>query len=220
MKLWMKKQLTNIVFLVLIVAAALTIYLLSRATPTDAAAQAQDTAPISSPVPSASPSAEVRGVPEAVLRTHLASSELYAAKASEEDGSAWTLTLNDSPAFSADVLYTVQNGAVTSMEVTFALPSAYDDKGTTSIDQYLHETSKKQAEALPGGVRAILSDLFPACDIAERLSLTSTRYWAEQALLLEKPGEDFKDTQNGCRFYALRTTKGKSDVLICTLFLE
>lgn len=217
MKPWLKKQLTNIVFLVLIIAAALTIYLLSRKVPPYDASAAQEEAPTAAPTPTRA--VVSRGVPEAVFCTHLQTSPLYNAEESDQDG-AWTLTTVDSPETAAQILYSVQNGCVSSLEVSIGLPKIYKDKGSTSIDQYLYESSRKQSGAIPDALKNMLADLLPACDAEDRLSVTVARYWAEQALLLAKSGDDFKDSQSGCEFVALRTEKDGKDVLICTAFFE
>ncbi len=218
MQSWLKKQLTNIVFLVLIVAAALTIYLLSRTSPPAASATVRSDTP--APAPTASATAAPRGVPEAVFKTHLQSSELYQAEASPENNRAWTLAIGGSPEVGTQLLYAVDGGCVSSLEISFRLPRVYEDEGDTGIDRFLYEASQMQSDAVPDAVRVLLGDLLPASDAEDRLNVVTARYWAEQALLLEKQGDDFKDTQSGCRFIALRTERNDSDVLVCTLFFE
>lgn len=98
MKQALRRELTNIVFLILIVASAVVIYLLSRAEDGDRATpispettsvqgaqtESLQTGPDETPAPTsaAEATASVRGVPEAVFQTHLATSELYSAKQS------------------------------------------------------------------------------------------------------------------------------------------
>lgn len=220
MQSWLKKQLTNIVFLVLIVAAALTIYLLSRAEPSFPATAEQTDTPAPSPTATASATASPRGVPEAVFKTHLQSSELYTAKAAGTNSREWKLTVGDSRKVAARLLYAADGGFVSSLEISFDLPHVYTDKGDTSIERYLYESNQKQPDDVPDAVRALLGDVLPACDAQDRLDIVTARYWAEQALLLDKSGDDFKDSQGDCRFIALRTERNDSDVLVCTLFFE
>jgi hypothetical protein len=218
MKAWIGKQLTNIVFLVLIVAAALTIYLLSRSNPIGDAPSGQTAAPSASPT--ASEEIFRRGVPEAVFRTHLQTSALYAADMAGADDREWTLLYGDSPTVTSHALYAVSDGCVSALEVSFDLPEVYEDEGDTAIDRYLYESSKQNPDAAAEAVRSLLGDLLPACDAEDRLSPITARNWAEQAVLLEKPGDDFKDTQDGCRFTALRTERSGTETLVCSLFFE
>lgn len=221
MKRFLNRQLTNIIFLVLIVGAALTIYLLSRggivsssaAPETNATTQPADAA-TPTPVAKADSRSSSRGVPASVFQTHLETTELFSAEESKKDDKVWTLAYRS---VTAQMRYTVNDGCVSSLEVTFTIPQVYDGKATTEIEKYLKEHSAEQTGDTPEALRVMLSDLLPVCDMENRLSITTARYWAEQALLLKKDGADYEDTQSGCRFIAYRTARDGSDLLVCTM---
>jgi hypothetical protein len=225
MKRFFTRQLTNIVFLVLIVGAALTIYLLSRSK----TAVSTSGVPESSAVPSASsgntPAPEsaaparstLRGVPVSVFQTHLETSSLFAAEQSKKDEKAWTLTYPRDNDLVAQMRYSVNDGCISSLEITFALLQVYDGKAGSDIEKYLKEHSDTQTGETPDAVRALLGDLLPACDAESRLTAAIARYWAEEALLLKKEGSDFEDSQSGCRFVAYRIAGDGQDLLVCTI---
>ena len=223
MKQFFSKQLTNIVFLVLIVAAALTIYLLSRAESEPGAAifGTVTATPAPSPSPLASETPKPRGIPESVWKTHLESSSRFTANGSQIDPHAWTLHVGKSNEVRARLFYSVENGCVSTLELSFKLPKAYKKSDSKSgIEKYRYEASVQQREDLKSAARMLLGDLFPTCDGEDRLQATTTRYWAEQALLLEKAGEDFEDTVEDCRFLAYITEQEKENRLVCCLFFE
>lgn len=222
MKQTLRRHLTNIVFLVLIVAAALAIYLLSRAeNGALASIGAQVTAAAETPAPTEAVKeiADPLGVPEAVFATHLAASEVFTAEQDHKDERAYELSYGESPPVTAQLRYEVQNGCVSSIELTFALPGVYKDKGKTSIEAYLYEASKKLELALPDAVRAVLSDVLPASDAKDELQTSSVRYWTEQAMQLKKVGDDFEDVLSGYRFLAYRSQGETAQELVCILYL-
>ena len=222
MKRFLNRQLTNIIFLVLIVGAALTIYLLSRgeivssSTPPSATEVAALASSIETPVPDADDSSQSspRGVPASVFRTHLETTELFSAEESKNDDKVWTLAYRS---ITAQLRFTVNDGSVSSLEITFDIPQVYDGKATTEIEKYLKEHTAEQTGDMPDALRVLLSDLLPVCDMKNRLSATTARYWAEQALLLKKDGTDYEDIQSGCRFIAYRTARDGGDLLVCTM---
>ena len=207
-------------FLVLIVGAALTIYLLSRNT--QGSASAASASPDSTPAasPAASVTAKPHGIPESVFVTHLESNEVFTAARSDAGERTWTLTYGKSPAVTALLLYDAKDGYITTLEISFYLPAQYDDESKSTIEQYLSEASKAKSDALPNAVRTILSDLLPVCDAESRLSATTARYWAEEAIQLNKQGADFEDTQSDARFIAFRAARSDLNMLVCTLYLD
>ncbi len=214
-----RKQLTNILFVVLIVASALTIYLLSRSTPAVAvslAAQEATPAPTITPMEAALPD----GVPESVFLLHLKNSALFQATVSSKDAHTWTLKYGESPAVSALLLYTVENGFVSTLELTFYLPAEYKDNSKSTIEEYLYESSQEQQSAVQNALRAILADLLPTADAKSRLTTTIAHYWAEQALVLDQAGDDFEDTQSGRHFIAYRAERSDLDLLVCSLMFS
>ena len=68
------------------------------------------------------------GVPESVFATHLATSELFAAKRSATDAQSWTLTYGEQPPVDVGLQYTVDDGAISSLELSFLLPPEYNSK--------------------------------------------------------------------------------------------
>ena len=248
MKQFFSKQLTNIVFLVLIVTAAMAIYLLSRAesAPQQAVAIAAATPAAPTPSPSGSASPKPRGIPEAVLTTHLQTSEQYYARSSAAGPHMWILTRGKSPEIRSTLLYEIQNDGVSSLELSFELPKAYGEKTTPSptpkaknekakptstpkskidktkanMEKQLKEAANEKIDALEKTIRLLLSDLLPVCDGQERLTASSVRYWAEQAILLKKSGDKFENTVEDCRFLAYVAEQDDALVLVCSLYLD
>jgi len=224
MKQALRGQLTNILFLVLIVASALTIYFLSRAENGNDSASAQAATPAVSAA-TATPSdaqqkkSSSRGVPESVFTTYLATTEAFTADKSRHGSRNYTLTSGESPEVSATLRYEVLEGNVSSVEVDVPVPAEYKKKGSTSIDNYLYENAGKQKQATSDALLAILGDLLPASDAKDELQLSSVRYWAEQAMLLKKAGDDFEDTLGGYHFLAYRSEEDGQEILISILYL-
>ena len=245
---FLKKQLLNIVFLALIVGGALTVYFLARAeqpdkklstspaavaaAPTAKAAASQTNEASSSgnedsvsgdAIASPSPSAEskrVVGVPESVFATHLATSELFDAKRSATDPCSWTLTYGEQPSMEVGLQYTVDDGAVSSLELSFLLPPTYDAKSKSTIEQYLAKSAGKMTAAREEAIRALLPDLLPACDQNDALTRASVRIWAEEMAQISSEKDDVRDKADGCTFYAYQIQREESDVLVCLFVLE
>ena len=222
MKQILQRQLTNIVFLVLIVAAALTIYFLSRAEK-GASVSAQVATP--SAAQTATPAATqpekglTRGVPESVFTTYLATNETFTADESRHGSRNYTLSYGESPQIQATLQYEVQEGNISSVEIDVPISGQYKKKGKTKIEAYLYENSLKQDLVVSDALLAILSDLLPASDAKDELQSSSVRYWAEQAMLLKKAGDDFEDTLSGYHFLAYRSEEESQQKLICILYL-
>ena len=231
-----KKQLLNIVFLVLIVGGALTVYFLARAeqpksqvhasaSPAATAnPQAEAAAPgdaAASPSPSSTPERKrVEGVPEDVFTTHLATSDLFEAKRSATDPNSWTLTYGEQPPVETTLQYTVDDGKISSLELAFLLPPKYDAKSESTIEQYLSKSEGKVSAAREETVRALLPDLLPACDLNDALSSADVRIWTEEMLRISSEKDDYRDTAGGCTFYAYQIQREGSSVLVCLLVLE
>lgn len=221
MKQTLRRELTNIVFLVLIVAAALLIYVLSRAENEEMSQVTAQTGAAIESAPTEPPAkqADPLGVPEAVFETYLATSEVFTAKQDRRDARAYEIIYGDSPPVEASLQYELQNGCISSVELTFALPVVPKDKGKTSIEAYLYESAQALARVHGDAVLAILGDALPATDAKDELQGSSVRFWAEQALLLKKTGEKFEDTQGSYRFLAYRSQGEDAQELICVLYL-
>ncbi|MEN6635178.1 MAG: hypothetical protein ABFC56_04965 [Clostridiaceae bacterium] len=220
MKQILQRQLTNIVFLVLIVAAALTIYLLSRAEK-GVNAQAATPSAAQTATPAATPQKkdQTRGVPESVFTTYLATNEVFSAEKNRHDSRNYALAYGDSPQIKAALQYELLDGSLSSIEIVFPLAVQQKSKHPTDIEAYLEKAAVEQERALPDALLAILSDLLPACDAKDELQRSSVRYWSEQAMQLKKVGDDFEDSLGGYRFLAYRSQGETQQELVCILYL-
>jgi cytoskeletal protein RodZ len=236
MKQTLRRELTNIVFLVLIVAAAVVIYLLSRAeinalapetspTPTveTAASQAGEEAEATASVAPGEEdksSSTTRGVPESVFETHLKSSSLYTAEHKGGKKTAYTITWEGDPPVEAALVYELIDGKLSSLEITFQLPAPFKGKPTTEIEKRLFEASDKGTRATEEAIPELLSDLFSASDARSELQQTSIRFWTDQILFLKKPGDKFEDSLGGYHFIGFRRQGDILQELVCILFLS
>ena len=186
--------------------------------PGDASAAGGDTA-AASPSPSAE-SKRVVGVPESVFTTHLATSELFDAKRSATDPCSWTLTYGEQPSMEVGLQYTVDDGAVSSLELSFLLPPDYNAKSESTIEQYLAKSVGKFTAAREEAIRTLLPDLLPACDQNDALTRASVRIWAEEMTHISSEKDDVRDKADGCTFYAYQVQREESDVLVCLFVLE
>lgn len=184
----------------------------------DASATGGDTATVS-PAPSAE-SKRVVGVPESVFATHLETSELFDAKRSATDPCSWTLTYGEQPSMEVGLQYTVDDGAVSSLELSFLLPPDYNAKSESTIEQYLAKSVGKFTAAREEAVRSLLPDLLPACDQNDALTRASVRIWAEEMTQISSKKDDIRDKADGCTFYAYQVQREESDVLVCLFVLE
>ena len=235
MKQTLRRELTNIVFLVLIVTAAVVIYLLSRAeikaltpepTPTPAventSAQAGEDAEETA---SANLSEHeenkptTRGVPESVFETHILSSDLYSADQSGRNKRTYTLTWNGESETEATLTYELLDGCISSLELTFSLPEDIKGKPKNDVEKYIAEASENLSSANADAIPALLTDLLPASDALGELQQTSIRFWTDEALLLKKTGDKFEDTLDGYHFVAYRRQGESMQELVCILFL-
>jgi hypothetical protein len=235
MKQTLRREMTNIVFLVLIVAAAVVIYLLSRAeiealapdaTPTpvvgnssmQSADDAEETAATKSPEDEKN-QPTTRGVPESVFETHILSSDLYSADQSGRNKHTYTLTWTGETKTEAKLTYELREGCISSLELTFQLPEVFKGKPKNDVEKFVSEASGNLASANAEAIPALLSDLLPASDALGGLQQTSVRFWTDEALLLKKPGDKFEDTLDGYHFVAYRRQGESMQELICILFL-
>lgn len=235
MKQTLRRELTNIVFLILIVAAAVVIYLLSRAeikalspdsspTPAAEAASGQNSEIAHATEPKESPKETedmptTRGVPESVFQTHLLSSDLYSADQKGGKKSSYTITWEGETPVEAALAYELQNGCISSLEITFQLPDVFKGKPKDDIERFLLESSEKHTSANAEAIPALLTDLLSASDAKGELQQTSIRFWTDQAQLLKKPGDKYEDTLDGYHFIAYRRQGDTLQELVCLLYL-
>jgi hypothetical protein len=222
MKRFFSRQLVNIVFLVLVVAAALTIYLLSRAQPRP---QSEENAAATEPlVATVSPDIETAaapaGVPEAVFLTHLETSDVFTATAVPDAERTWTLVCAAAPSVTTRLCYTVDGGGVSSVELAFPSAAAYDSDSDSAIERYLAAAENESLSTQGDAVRALLNDLLPACDKADALSASTVRRWADDAAQVETEDDDYDAEEGGFAITIYRTRRSGEDVLICAFFLD
>jgi len=225
MKRFFSGQLINVIFIVLVVGAALTIYFLSHAQ-----AQSSGEAASTASSPSATAASEESdtpapagcgGVPESVWLTHLESADGFTAKPVSGSERAWSLSCGTDPDVSAQMSYTVDGGCVSSVEFVFSLPEyTYDGDSDSAIERYLASSEEAALSARNDAVRILLSDLLPACDASDAVSLPTVLLWAESAAQIENEGDDYNDDENGVAFMAYRTQRKGADLLVCSFFMS
>jgi hypothetical protein len=205
MKQTLRRELTNIVFLVLIVAAAVVIYLLSRAEIKALTPEASPTPAVENTSAQTSEDAEetasakssedgknkstTRGVPESVFETHILSSDLYSADQRGRNKHTYTLIWSGESKTEATLTYELLDGCVSSLELTFSLPEVFKGKPKNDVEKYVAEASENLSSANAEAIPALLTDLLPASDALGELQQTSIRFWTDEALLLKKPGD-------------------------------
>lgn len=214
MKRFLAKQFLNIVFIVLIVAAALTIYFLSRSEKETTSSTAAPTQAAATP----EPKPVFSGIPESVFITHLESAESFHAERSKDGDRAWNITLGESPEVSATLIYTVDDGAVSSVELGVLLPSSQNKNSESSIERALAANAEEARAACNDAVRLLLCDLIPACDSEDALSAAQVRLWAENATQIQYMDDDYDDKRSGCQFLAYLTKKSDQNILVCVFF--
>lgn len=224
MKQTLHKELTNILFLVLIVAAAVIIYLLSRgesgAAKTSALGAAESSATQQVQENTPEPVEKQPGVPEAVFETYLSSSEVVSSEAWDRTAHTYIVTYDKASQLKGTLRYELREGCISSMEISFLLPVKFK----TSVFQYpkalIYSANQALERALPEGLPDLLSDVMPAACEGDALQQSSARFWAEQALQLKKTGDKFEDTESGYRFLAYRSQEGSVQKLVTVLFLD
>ena len=157
-------------------------------------------------------------MPEAVFQTHLVTSDVYSAKQKGHE-KQYEITYGKKDPITANMTYQLDNGCISSLELTFELPYQPDSKSKTEIDARLREIAEEKTRVLSDAVGDILGDLLPSADAKDALQDSFVRYWAEQAMLLKKAGDDFEDTLGGYHFLAYRSEEDTQQTLICILYL-
>lgn len=216
MKRFLAKQFLNIVFIVLIVAAALTIYFLSRSETNASSSAASPTQAVATP----EPEPVFSGIPESVFVTHLESAESFRAERSKDDDRSWIITLGESPEVTATLIYTVDDGAVSSVELGVLLPASQEQSSASSIESALSVNEKEARAARNDAIRILVCDLIPACDSEDALSAAQVRLWAENATQIQYMDDDYDDKSDGCQFMAYLTKKNEQDILVCVFFAD
>ncbi len=224
MKQTLRRELTNILFVVLIVASAVVIYLLSRGerggvTSTEAAAQ-QSAAAAATPMPETTPKPATQGVPEAVFLSHLETAKRFTAEAIPGQSNSYQVFFNESERIYATLRYELEQGLISSVEVKFPLAAEKKSNEIAWLEKQLINTKQALVLLQTDVMQNILGDLFPASVAKDALQQASVRYWVDQALQLKKDGEDFEDKLDGLRFLAYRNQGQTAQEMICVLFLK
>ncbi len=225
MKNLVSKQFLNVIFIILVVGAALLIYFLSR-TQTQSANEVTKTA--SSPqitagsgdIFDASASFYQGGVPESVWLTHLQTGDDFTAEPVSDDDHIWLISCETNPVVTAQLIYTVDGGRVSSVELALALPEAVASDSNSAIEQYLASSDEAAQNAQNDAVRILLSDLLPACDAADAVSMATVSLWVEKVAQIKDEGDDYSAKENGVAFIAYRTQRQSVPLLICSFFMD
>lgn len=227
MKQTLRRELTNILFVVLIVAAAVVIYLLSRGerpaavqSPESAANQSVASAEPSAPASAPTEKPATRGVPEAVFLSHLQTDPLFSAEPIPGQSNVYKLFFNESPRIYATLRYELEQGLLSSVEVKFPLAAEKKANEIAWLERELVNTKQALNLLQTNVMQTVLGDLLPASVAKDEMQQASVRYWVDQALLLKKDGDDFEDTQDGLRFLAYRNQGETAHEMICVLFLS
>lgn len=226
MKQTLRRELTNILFVVLIVAAAIVIFLLSRGERAHVATSASTAIPAAAsletpdPEKTTTPKPATRGVPESVFLSHLETCNLFTTKPIPGQQMAYNLFFSESSRIYATLRYELEQGLISTVEIKFTLPAVKKANEIAWLERTLVNTKQALDLLQTDIMQEILGDLLPASVATEELQQASVRYWVDQALLLKKDGDDFEDTQNGLRFLSYRNQGETAPVMICVLFLS
>ena len=224
MKQTLRKELVNILFLILIVAAAVIIYLLSRgeANSTQTASRIKDSSENMQKAKKVTPEPieKQAGVPEAVFETFLASSDVISAEARNRTENLYVITYDDASQLQGTLLYELREGCISSVEISFPLPVKFKTSQFRYPKALIYSANKALERALPKGLPEVLCEVFPAACEDDELQQSSVRFWAEKALVLKSVGAKFEDKESGYRFLAYRSQEGSAQKLVCVLFLD
>ena len=213
MKRFLAKQFLNIVFIVLIVGAALVIYFLSR---TEKQAEVSASSSAAAAV-TPEPEAVFSGVPEEVLLTHLITAEAFSAEPAEDGDRVWMLTVGDSPSVSARFSYEVELGAVSNFTLTLPLPVEASSKSKSSIDKALAASQEERQAVWSQAVITMLTDLIPTCDADDAVAETTVLLWAVKTSSLSDAGDSYNNEAGGGVYLAYITSTGDGLSLVCKL---
>ncbi len=205
-------------FIVLVVAAALTIYLLSpvrrqnrRTLPllAENSAAAEET-------PRLNERARfLRRAGGEVLLTHLLTAEAFSAEPAKDGDRAWILSVGESPTVEARFSDTVERGAVAGFELAFVLPASASKNRTATSTSNINANSRDRRR-MSGAIQTLLTDLIPASDADDAIPETTVRLWAEKAP--RSSGGRFVHRQaGGGSFGAYVTQTFDGLTIVCTL---
>jgi hypothetical protein len=160
------------------------------------------------------------GVPESIFLTHLESSTDFTANPVSDAKQLWSLSCGTDPVVSTQLRYTIDGRCVSSVELAFALPEAGETDSTSAIEQYLASTEEAAFVAQGDAVRLLLTDLLPAFDATDAVSLSTITLWAEEAVQIQDEDDDYSDEEGGITFIAYRTRREGIPFLICSVFMD
>lgn len=226
MKQTLQKEWKNILFLVLIVAAAIVIYLLSRgesasaqpAQPTAQNTTAKDTAQ-ETPV-ATEPIRQQPGVTEGVFKTYLSMSDVIDSEPLDLPNNTYIVSYRKAITVRARLKYELTDGCISSVELAFPLPKEMKQRSNRYPEALIYDANAALKRALPKGVPDVLCDVISAA-CSERIIYKKTiRAWAKTALSLEGTEDKVEEQESGCRFVAYRTMENNVEQLVCAFYLS
>ena len=203
------EQIQNIIFTILVVVVAGVIYILSGLNAQKAREEAA--AMMTTPDPTAAPSEEPRFslVPESVFVSLITENDLFAARRDTSLAHAYELVCGTRRAGSVALSYTLSDGYVNSVTLTFLSPMKPWSKPRTEIER----AYTLEYDAL----YVLLPACFSACDLDGALIDPILLRWYSDALAARDSGKTIEDVYAGARFAAYPSQRGGEDVVVCTL---
>lgn len=218
MKRLTQSQLQNLIFLgvVMLVAAAVVVYLLLKGEPTTALENEADTGVSETAEPAKE---RFEAAPSAVLWTRLkGDARLLMTKLSEAE---YEITVADGmEGMSATLHLGESNGRVVSMLWSFSLPQPPAGEPKNDIEKRLAAHYEALLLEVNDQINTILSATLDACDLNDMLLAPTKRAWRDGALGTLAGGKDYKNTVGSCAFSAYVSDVSGSDVLVCALLFN
>lgn len=218
MKRFTSQQIQNILFTLVVVLAALVVYLLtgwnkpSNAQEVDAA-----------PTPTATPlsKAKFESVPEGVFSMLMTSDADFLAKVDKKDPHSIRMQCGNAGAGNATLTYTVdEDGMISSFMITFQMPDAPPSKTKTPEEKSLQQAYEAFVSAQNEAVQTILFAAVDACDLNGAILSPVSLKWYAGVLSARDSGKNYKDTYRGCSFEAYPVKIGAKNSFVCTFLIE
>lgn len=217
MKRLTSQQIQNILFTLVVVLAALVVYLL---TGWNKPGNAQAAEP--SPTPTATPRSAARfeSVPEGVFSMLMTSDENFLAKVDKKDPYSIRMQCGNAGAGNATLTYTVdEDGLVSSFMLTFQMPETPPSKTKTPEEKSQMQAYEKFISAQNVAVQTILLAAVDACDLNGLILSPVSLKWYAGALSARDSNKNYKDTYRGCSFEAYQVKIGAKDSFVCTFLI-
>lgn len=217
MKRLTSQQIQNILFTLVVVLAALVVYLL---TGWNKPSSAQAVEP--PPTPTATPrsAAQFESVPEGVFSMLMTSDEKFLAKVDKQDSHTIRMQCGSAGAGNATLTFTAdEDGKVSSFMITFQMPDAPPTKTKTPEEKTQLQAYEKFVSAQNVAVQTILLAAVDACDLNGLILSPVSLKWYAGALSARDSGKNYKDTYRGCIFEAYQVKIGAKDSFVCTFLI-